>query len=93
MTIPPFLLKVFLECSSSAPEELGFLAVATGKAFLAENEDAPNKDNLKDKLGDILCFLWEISKNVVFHFFCLEIVKFQNVSYNCLNILNFSVFS
>ena len=60
MAIPPFLLKLFLECSSSAPEELGFLAVAAGKAFLAENEDAPNKDNLKDKLGDILCFLWEI---------------------------------
>ena len=57
MAIPPFLLKAFLDAGSSAPEDLGFLAAATGKAFLEENNDAPNIENLKDRLGNVLSFL------------------------------------
>ena len=52
-----------MDSSSSAPEELGCLEVSAGKAFFAENSEASNKDNLKDKLGHFLFFLWAISKN------------------------------
>ena len=42
MIIPLFLPKVFMDTASTAPEELGFLAVVAGKAFLLENNTASN---------------------------------------------------
>jgi hypothetical protein len=65
LTLPPFISKVFMDAGSTAPEELGFLAVSAGKAFLEEHQDHSNKDNIKEKLGILLCYLWAVSKNKI----------------------------
>ena len=53
----PFLYKVFIDLASIALEELEFLVVLVGKAFLVENNEAINHDNIKNKLGNQLSFL------------------------------------
>ena len=65
ITLPPFLSKVLIDSSSTAPEELGLLAVSAGKSFLVDKEEASNHAQMKEKLGDVLCFLWSVYKNKI----------------------------
>ena len=44
MTLSPFLSKVFINSSSTAPEELDLLAVLVGKTFLVDKEEVSNYD-------------------------------------------------
>ena len=61
----PFLAKTFLDSGVTSLSELGFLAVASGKAFLNDNKDLGNIDSIKDTIGDILSFLWAASKSLI----------------------------
>ena len=63
--LPLFLTRMFLDSGVISPSELGFLAVASGKAFLEENKDLENVSSIKDALGDVLSFLWAASKNQI----------------------------
>ena len=63
ITLSIFIYKVFFDLSSTALEELGFLVVSAGKAFLVEYLEALNYKEMKDKLGDLLSFLWAVCKN------------------------------
>ena len=57
MILPLFLYKVFIDSVSTTLEELGLLVVLAEKTFLVENMNAPNHNEMKDKIGDLLFFL------------------------------------
>jgi len=62
----------------TAPEELGFLTVSAGKVFLSENVDALNHDDMKDKLEEVLSFLWAVCKEKIASHSLRSLLKERN---------------
>ena len=54
---------MFIDSRSADAEELEHLAMARGEEFLTKNSKGTNTDLLKNKLGDLLLFLWTIARN------------------------------
>ena len=66
---------MLIDADSTALEELGFLAISASKALLKKYQDALNKDNMKDKLGFLLCYLTRAPSVSIWHKW--EIIRMQ----------------